>query len=68
MEKIVNCPQCQAPVAWGSQSPFRPFCSARCRQIDLGAWASGEYCVPGEQPLDDFADFETTATLPTPRE
>jgi endogenous inhibitor of DNA gyrase (YacG/DUF329 family) len=32
-------------VRWGAESPFRPFCSERCKMIDLGAWASEEYRV-----------------------
>ena len=37
-----------------SESAFRPFCSERCRNIDLGAWAAEEYRVPEqEQPLSD---------------
>jgi endogenous inhibitor of DNA gyrase (YacG/DUF329 family) len=42
----VACPTCGRAVIWGAQSPYRPFCSERCRQIDLGAWANGEYRVP----------------------
>lgn len=60
----VRCPHCGAVVEWGQQSPFRPFCSERCRQIDLGAWASESYRIPGAAPADDFATPETT---PTPR-
>jgi len=42
-------------VVWEPQSAFRPFCSARCRQIDLGAWAAEEYRVPesDKPPPDD---------------
>jgi endogenous inhibitor of DNA gyrase (YacG/DUF329 family) len=29
-------------------APFRPFCSERCRLIDLGAWLSGQRSIPGE--------------------
>jgi hypothetical protein len=42
----VSCPQCGTPVPWSPQSRFRPFCSERCRLIDLGAWASESYRVP----------------------
>jgi endogenous inhibitor of DNA gyrase (YacG/DUF329 family) len=42
----VACPQCGAPVEWAPTSRFRPFCSDRCRLIDLGAWASESYRVP----------------------
>lgn len=54
MTRVVNCPRCGVPVAWGPQSPFRPFCSERCKKIDLGAWANDEYRVPGTEPPDDF--------------
>ena len=43
----VNCPNCQTPVEWGPQSPFRPFCSKRCQLIDLGEWADEEKRIPG---------------------
>lgn len=64
-ERIVNCPHCGATVVWGPQSPFRPFCSERCRKIDLGAWASDAYRVPGAAPADDFSLPDPD---PTPRE
>ncbi|AKU10473.1 MAG: DNA gyrase inhibitor YacG [Steroidobacteraceae bacterium] len=44
--RTVNCPQCGAPVRWVPENRFRPFCSERCKQIDLGAWASEDYRVP----------------------
>ena len=44
----VACPTCGKPVEWGEQSPSRPFCSERCKLIDLGAWASDEYTLPTE--------------------
>ncbi|HIE55890.1 MAG TPA: DNA gyrase inhibitor YacG [Chromatiaceae bacterium] len=34
----VPCPTCGKPVKWGEESPSRPFCSERCRLIDLGEW------------------------------
>jgi len=42
----VACPQCGATVAWSPDSRWRPFCSERCKLIDLGAWASERYRVP----------------------
>ena len=44
--RIVNCPHCGKPVAWDTTNPRRPFCSERCRLIDLGAWASENYRIP----------------------
>ncbi len=56
--RAVACPNCGATVQWTPQSRYRPFCSERCRLIDLGAWASESYRVPvaEEEPdLDDSA-------------
>ena len=53
-QRIVNCPQCGAPVAWTRESRYRPFCSERCKTIDLGAWASEKYRVPAVERDDDI--------------
>jgi hypothetical protein len=42
----MQCPICRKEVA--VSSPFVPFCSERCKLIDLGNWASGKYAIPGE--------------------
>ncbi len=42
-----RCPTCRAAVVW-EQNPHRPFCSERCRLIDLGAWVTERYRVPGD--------------------
>jgi len=36
-------------VEWTAAQVWRPFCSERCRLIDLGRWANEEHCIPGEQ-------------------
>tara|TARA_R110000868_G_C10713593_1_gene750186 strand:+ start:363 stop:551 length:189 start_codon:yes stop_codon:yes gene_type:complete len=52
-----ECPTCKAPVTWDASFPDRPFCSQRCRLIDLGAWASEEHVIPGnEQEQDVFSE------------
>ena len=43
----VTCPTCGKAVAWTPDSRWRPFCSERCRLIDLGAWADGSYTITG---------------------
>lgn len=48
----VRCPQCGKSVQWTAESRWRPFCSERCRQLDLGAWASESYRVPLDAPPD----------------
>lgn len=50
MQKV-PCPRCQKMTPW-ENNPFRPFCSERCRLIDLGKWASDEYAIPGEAVSD----------------
>ncbi|MFI4914738.1 MAG: DNA gyrase inhibitor YacG [Steroidobacterales bacterium] len=45
----VLCPTCRRELVW-SESPFRPFCSERCRLIDLGAWLSERHAIPCESP------------------
>jgi len=44
---VVRCPVCDAVVPWVPASHFRPFCSERCKLIDLGAWASDAYSITG---------------------
>ena len=47
--KVVNCPHCGKPVEWVPENRYRPFCSERCKMIDLGAWANESYRVPVEE-------------------
>jgi endogenous inhibitor of DNA gyrase (YacG/DUF329 family) len=51
--RTVKCPQCGAAVPWTSASRWRPFCSERCKTLDLGAWASEAYRVPAVEQDDD---------------
>jgi hypothetical protein len=48
-----SCPMCKKDTIWDG-NPFRPFCSERCRLMDLGKWASEEYTIAGEK--QDMAD------------
>lgn len=45
---VTKCPVCKKEAVW-EDNPFRPFCSERCRLIDLGKWASEEYRIAGEK-------------------
>jgi endogenous inhibitor of DNA gyrase (YacG/DUF329 family) len=47
--KKVPCPRCNAPAPFGPKNKWRPFCSERCKMIDLGLWASEGYRVPGQE-------------------
>jgi endogenous inhibitor of DNA gyrase (YacG/DUF329 family) len=43
----VKCPTCKKWTEW-KDNPYRPFCSEKCKLIDLGAWASEEYRIEGK--------------------
>ena len=56
--RIIRCPGCGGPSVYAADNPFRPVCSARCKNNDFGAWASEGYAVP--------ADPEPDADAPDP--
>ena len=46
----MNCPTCKKETRFEG-NPFRPFCSERCKMIDLGKWAGGQFRIPtSERP------------------
>ena len=54
----VPCPTCSRPALFSPENPWRPFCSERCRGVDLGAWANEQYRVaspPVQEDDDDLA-------------
>ena len=54
---LVTCPQCRRQHEWDGMSPWRPFCSERCRLIDLGAWLTERHVIPGDEaPEADAGD------------
>jgi endogenous inhibitor of DNA gyrase (YacG/DUF329 family) len=55
---IVKCPRC-GKGAEMSENPFRPFCSERCRLIDLGNWISGNYRIAEEESEVTEEEFES---------
>lgn len=53
------CPQCRRAASLAAGNPHRPFCSERCKLIDLGAWAAGRYGIPAQdQPPEAERDDE----------
>lgn len=50
----VKCPRCGKLAEYTPKNPFRPFCSERCKLIDLGNWAEGKYTIP----VVDTSDIE----------
>jgi endogenous inhibitor of DNA gyrase (YacG/DUF329 family) len=49
MPATVKCPTCGRLIEWSDQFPFRPFCSERCRLIDLGAWLTEKHTIAGDE-------------------
>ena len=50
-----KCPICETPTV----QKYRPFCSKRCADVDLGKWMTGAYALPSEEPVDpDILDRE----------
>lgn len=52
----VRCPQCGGESLWSASNKWRPFCSERCKMIDLGAWASESYRVPVQETADPLSE------------
>lgn len=50
LQKIA-CPTCGKKNTWQPENPFKPFCSDRCKLIDLGEWARESRKIPGD-PVD----------------
>jgi endogenous inhibitor of DNA gyrase (YacG/DUF329 family) len=48
MTRRIKCPTCHRETEW-TNNPYRPFCSDRCKLIDLGAWTTERYRIPGEE-------------------
>jgi len=53
-EKIVSCPACKGPTVYAPGNAYRPFCSARCKGLDLGAWANEAFRLPAVDKPDDM--------------
>ena len=52
----IDCPTCKIKVTWNEESPYRPFCSMRCKQIDLGEWASEGFSIPGNPAIQGLEE------------
>lgn len=50
------CPHCGKEHQWDTGNRFRPFCSERCKMIDLGRWANEEYRVEHRETEQEFPD------------
>ena len=58
MVKIVHCPQCSKDVPWQDDQQWKPFCSERCKLIDLGEWASEGHKIAGDSVQTSSIDLD----------
>jgi len=49
MKKSIKCPECGKATEYSSANEYRPFCSERCKLIDLGEWIEGKYSLGSEE-------------------
>jgi uncharacterized protein len=63
--RVVNCPTCRGESLFSPENPFRPFCSQRCKNNDLGAWASEAFRV--EAPVQRAEDEPEDPPSSTPQ-
>ena len=68
MPAIVDCPTCSRRVEWTPANKWRPFCSERCKLVDLGAWATERYVVPGDTPGQGASADDAKRALPDARD
>ncbi|WP_347988189.1 DNA gyrase inhibitor YacG [Methylomonas sp. AM2-LC] len=54
----VKCPTCKKAVVWTPEEIFKPFCSERCKLIDLGDWATEAHKIPGPALYDPEEEIE----------
>ena len=54
--RIVRCPACGGDSIYSSTNTYRPFCSERCKMVDLGAWLAEERRIPGPAAVTDFPE------------
>ena len=67
----VKCPTCGKETEYAAANRWRPFCSERCKLIDLGAWADDAYVIEGEPGSIDRMtpeDVESAARYTAERE
>ena len=51
--RLVSCPQCGSLIPWNAANAYRPFCSERCKMVDLGQWATEAYRIAATETDSD---------------
>jgi endogenous inhibitor of DNA gyrase (YacG/DUF329 family) len=62
-KRLVPCPECGGLSEFSPENPFRPFCSERCKLIDLGVWASEGYKIPTPITAEDLESEDLIQNL-----
>ena len=62
--KRYACPTCKREIVWSPEFPFRPFCSERCKMVDLGAWLANDRAIAGEGADEIGDDASREGDLP----
>ncbi len=60
MTRTHPCPYCKTPTVWEGNK-WRPFCSERCKMVDLGLWSMEQYRISGK-PTDEGSQADVTPT------
>ena len=59
-KRLIACPRCATRSEYSPDNTWRPFCSERCKLIDLGVWASEGYRVPDNSPAEPQDESKET--------
>jgi endogenous inhibitor of DNA gyrase (YacG/DUF329 family) len=62
MQKV-KCPTCESAVEWKADSKWRPFCSERCKLIDLGDWIEEKNRISDNEPAQSFMPSDSTDSI-----
>ncbi|NQZ54775.1 MAG: DNA gyrase inhibitor YacG [Piscirickettsiaceae bacterium] len=65
MVKMVHCPQCNKLVPWQDDQKWKPFCSDRCKLIDLGDWASENHRIADNTTQSEQYDLDIDSFNPS---
>lgn len=62
---MVTCPSCKTELVWDINNRYRPFCSPRCKLIDLGKWANEEFVISRnvKNSVDNLSEEEIEALI-----
>ena len=61
---LMRCPKCNNSLVYRIDNPSRPFCSPRCKLLDLGAWAEARYAIAGPTAMSEVSGFDELMERP----